>query len=92
MASTWGDSWGVAWGISWEIAAPAPAVVVGGKSKWQKGMEEYHKRNPQPKYHDDVVKRAAAHMSSLGGLARAKSLTASQRSAIAVKAAQVRWK
>lgn len=66
-------------------------LIVGGKSHWQKGMEEKYKSTPKPADLDSLLKKAASHMSSLGGHARAKSLTATQRSSIATKAANTRW-
>jgi len=81
-------------------------VVTGGKfpSKWQKGIAEYHKhtadtyKHKYPPSHVKEIKhvpevlKAAAHMSSLGGDARAKALTPAQRTKIATKAANARWR
>lgn len=105
MATHWGVSWGVAWGHSWDIVAPPPATTVGGKWRWKEGYDAIRPENhvhKQPlfdtrqRYNSTVdlskVKKAASVMSSLGGNARAASLTATQRSNIASNAAKARWK
>lgn len=50
----------------------------------------------KPKHHtsttENTIKQAAAIMSSIGGNARAKALTSTQRSSIASNAARSRWK
>lgn len=92
MASRWGLSWSTHWGVSWDYFTPV--VVIGGgryKSTWQKGVEELRKREVFiPPLNS--LQKAAAHMSSLGGHARAKALSATARTAIATKAANIRWK
>lgn len=92
MASTWGDSWGVAWGISWDISGPEPEIIVGGRqnSKWQQGVKKLQTQRPH--FASDDVKRSAAILSRIGGIARAKALTPTQRSKIASTAAKARWK
>lgn len=90
MASRWGESWGpdpTNWGSSWDYVVS----LFGGKSRWQKDQEVKLKQVNLPPA-DHLLRKAAQHMSSLGGLARAKALTSSARTAIATKAAQVRWK
>lgn len=68
-------------------------LLLGGKTwYWKKGYDDYVKSNPPEKSHGEQVTKAAAHMSSLGGHARAKSLTSTQRTFIATKAAKARWK
>lgn len=72
-----------------------PVLKVGGKTLWQRGVEATHKKHHtsnHPHALEDKVKRAAQVMSSLGGQARAKSLTPTQRSNIATKAANARWR
>lgn len=60
----------------------------GGKAwRWLEGIQHVHRAHVP-----DEIKVAAAHMSKLGGEARAKSLTATQRSSIASTAAKARWK
>lgn len=97
MASTWGDSWGISWSFSWDIGAPAPVTVGGGKSwKWKEGVKNLQNQNTKPHWTSDDVRKAASVLSkmgaAMGGHARAKSLTSIQRSSIAVKAANTRWK
>lgn len=69
-----------------DIAHFEEMVIVGGI---------WHQRNQgKPKYHvsrTENVLKAALHMSSLGGQARAQVLTAKQRTVIASTAAQARW-
>lgn len=79
---------------------PPPTPVGGGRedyrgdelerlqARWKRDYEEMVKHRPP----SPDVDKAAAIMSSLGGHARAKSLTSKQRSAIASKAASIRWK
>lgn len=66
---------------------PVPDILqAGGKTKWPKWGRETVQSN------DANIKAAAAVLSSLGGQARAKALTANQRSNIASIAAKARWK
>lgn len=76
------------------INPPTPIVVTpqggGRSSKW---LQDYQKAVDQQRQRQNPdVKKAAAVMSSLGGHARAASLTSKQRSTIASKAASIRWK
>lgn len=68
-----------------------PDVVYGGRqnSKWQQGVKNL---NIRPHFASDDIKKAAAILSKMGGIARAKALTATQRSTIASTAAKARWK
>lgn len=79
------------------INPPTPVVVTpqgGGREGEKKWRWLDHQKDSQQKpiFQDDSVKKAAAVMSSLGGHARAASLTSKQRSTIASKAASIRWK
>lgn len=67
--------------------SPPSEPTVGGKWRW---LEDYNKLVKQSL--NPEIKEAAAVISSLGGHARAKSLTSKQRSTIASKAASIRWK
>lgn len=60
------------------------ALAGGGWKKW--GYDD------RPKDLRDEIKQAAAVLSSMGGHARAKALTANQRYNIASNAAKARWK
>jgi hypothetical protein len=72
---------------------PTVVTVYGSRqnSKWQEGVKnlQVHVR---PHFTSDDVKKAAAVLSKMGGIARAKALTATQRSTIASTAAKARWK
>lgn len=79
-------------------------LVAGGGMLWQQSNyhsnkpKQIHPQYPKSQHHyghhpqQPDVKRAAAHMSKLGGEARAASLSAKQRSQIATVAAKARWK
>jgi hypothetical protein len=95
MASTWGDSWSVAWGVSWDISDTPPVEIVAGKMlKGQlfkpKTADAY--RLWYPEDHNKQIHKSATILARSGGHARAQSLTATQRSNIASKAANARWK
>lgn len=64
----------------------------GGKTDWPaRYRRQEHQHSPYQE-RQNIISEAAAHMSSLGGHARAKALTSKQRSDIASKAASIRWK
>lgn len=65
------------------LFVPPAFPTLGGKSEWTKKLEEYVQAR---------IRMAAQHMSSMGGHARAQSLTPTQRSRIAYHAAKTRWK
>lgn len=64
------------------LTASNDIIILGG-SRWKEGYKALV---------GDGHKKAAAHMSRLGGIARAKALTPTQRTTIATKAASIRWK
>lgn len=77
--------------------APVPVPVADTpsgrqRSKWQKGVERIRLHTVQIRTVHPDIKKAAAHMASLGGHARAASLTSKARTQIATKAANTRWK
>lgn len=78
------------------LVANIATTAGGGKqSTWQKGVKNLAKTSNQLHVHQGhrhEIKKAAAVLSSLGGIARAKSLTATQRSNIATTAAKARWR
>jgi len=95
MASTWGDSWGISWSFSWDITDPEPVVVVGGRLKGElfrpkHNSDTYNNRYP-PSHHKELAKSAKI-LATAGGHARAASLSPQQRTQIAMKAANARWK
>jgi len=71
------------------IQIPPPDVIVGGGG--YRFMGGYHKYDKPQTIHTDAVRKAAAVLSKMGGEARAKSLTPTQRSNIASTAANTRW-
>lgn len=73
---------------------PVPPVIFipGGKTVWIPRWGEKHRRQYGDEEVLNEIKKAAAVLSSLGGHARAKSLTSKQRSNIASTAAKARWK
>ncbi len=95
MASTWGDSWGVAWGHSWDINDTPPVIeVIGGKLL--KGELFKPKSRTYEKWYPDAERKQLAKsariLATAGGHARAAALTPQQRTQIAMKAANARWK
>lgn len=68
---------------------PPPDVIPSGR--WLKDYERAVERLRLPTQ-SEQIRKAAAVLSSIGGHARAASLTANQRSNIASTAAQARWK
>lgn len=68
----------------------AEEVLVGGKWRWAEGYKQLLESRRETA--DEAVRKAAAVLSRMGGIARAQSLTARQRSNIASKAAQTRWR
>src|SRR5882724_7356611 len=71
------------------VQIPPPDVIVGGGG--YRFMGGYHKYDKPQTIHTDAVRKAAAVLSKMGGEARAKSLTPTQRSNIASTAANTRW-
>ena len=71
------------------VQIPPPDVIVGGGG--YRFMGGYHKYDRPQTIHTDAVRKAAAVLSKMGGEARAKSLTPTQRSNIASTAANTRW-
>lgn len=94
MASTWGDSWGVAWGHSWDINDTPPVEVIGGKmlkgELFKPKSQTYDRWYPQA--HEKELAKSAKILATAGGHARAAVLTPQQRTQIAMKAANARWK
>lgn len=88
MASTWGDSWSISWGVSWDIGENPPELLAGGKT-WHR---EFLKAQERLKEQQKTINKSAVILATAGGYARAESLTSKQRSSIASKAAQTRWK
>lgn len=96
MATSWGVSWGVSWGHSWDINDnPPPVEVIGGKMlKGElfkpKHAETYDRWYPEAERKQ--LQKSAKILATVGGHARAAALTPQQRTQIAMKAANARWK
>jgi hypothetical protein len=81
---------GTASGTSTVTGINTSGVVVGGKQwRWKEDYEKYVENRPPS--HTEIVKKAAAILSKMGGHARAESLTSKQRTNIAITAAKARW-
>lgn len=94
MASSWGDSWGISWSFSWDINGPEPEVIIS--SKMLKGELFKPKSHTYDKWYPEADRKAlhksARILATAGGHARAAALTPQQRTQIAMKAANTRWK
>lgn len=72
---------------------PVPPEIIIGGGKWIEGVEALRRKAQQQAASNNIaVRQAAAVLSKMGGIARAKSLTSTQRSNIASNAAKARWK
>lgn len=76
-----------------DIALFLSDPIVGGAWRWKEGVAELQKNRQTVVVNQTVaIQKAAAVLSKMGGEARAKSLTAVQRTTIATNAAKARWK
>lgn len=78
-----------------DIALFLSDPIVGGTWLWKSGVEALQKLKTSvtPNSSEaEGIRKAAAILSKMGGEARAKALTATQRSSIATNAAKARWK
>jgi hypothetical protein len=73
------------------VVVPPPVIQSSGKypSQW---VKDYEKLKAAIIKEQQAIKEAAAVLSRLGGIARARALNAQQRTAIASLAARTRWK
>lgn len=76
-----------------DIALFLSDPIVGGAWRWKEGVAELQKNRQTVVVNQSIaIQKAAAVLSKMGGEARAKSLTAVQRTTIATNAAKARWK